>query len=180
MTSLAEPVHEGAGTAFVTLAGQRKEVAKARWNWNTELGLAVRVVRGRKMRVLAGVFNEFAAALQFPTYFGENKAAFDECIREADEFSRDAGLVVLLTEPDQILADEPVESLSWLIWTLEAAAVEWGMPIALGEWWDRPALPFHVVLAGDDPTIADSTSRWEAAGLSRPGTVDATGEISSL
>lgn len=178
MISLAEPVHEGANTAFVTLAGQRKEIAKARWNWNTDLRLAVRVVRGRKMRGLAGVFDEFAAALQFPTYFGENKAAFDECIREADEFSRDAGLVVLLTEPDQVLVDESVESLSWLIWTLEAAAVEWGMPIALGEWWDRPALPFHVVLAGDSAAIADSTSRWGTAGLSRPHTVDEAGKIS--
>lgn len=178
MTSLVEPVRTG--STFVVLAGRRDEIATARWKWSTGLGVAVRVVRGRKMRDVAGVFNEFAAALQFPTYFGENKAAFDECIREADEFSRDAGLVVLLTEPDQILADEPVESLSWLIWTLEAAAVEWGMPIALGEWWDRPALPFHVVLAGDGPTIADSTSRWGAAGLSRPGTVDVAGEISSL
>lgn len=132
MTSLVEPVRTG--STFVVLAGRRDEIATARWKWSTGLGVAVRVVRGRKMRDVTGVFDEFAAALQFPTYFGENKDAFDECIREADEFSRDVGLVVLLIEPDQVLADEPLASLGWLVSSLEDAAVEWGTPIALGEW----------------------------------------------
>jgi len=177
VTSLVEPLRAEMGSAFVLLAGRRNEIATARWKWSTGLGVAVRVVRGRKMRDAAGVFDEFAAALQFPTYFGENRDAFDECISEADEFSRDVGLVVLLTEPDQVLADESPASLKWLVSSLEHAALEWGTPIALGEWWDRPAVPFHVVLAGEGPTIAASIARWEAAGLSDLGTVDADGTI---
>ncbi|WP_199922364.1 barstar family protein [Microterricola viridarii] len=44
----------------------------------TDAGLTVRVVRGRKMRTLRPLFDEFAAALQFPLYFGENRDAFYE------------------------------------------------------------------------------------------------------
>ena len=32
-------------------------------------------------------------------------------------------------------------------WRLNAAT-EWGEKIDLGEWWDRPALKFHMILVG--------------------------------
>jgi len=40
-----------------------------------EADLAVRLVRGHKSRAVDGLFDEFAAALQFPYYFGANWAA---------------------------------------------------------------------------------------------------------
>ena len=42
-------------------------------------------LRGRKMTTLRQLFDEFAAALQFPYYFGANKDAFDECLSEVCE-----------------------------------------------------------------------------------------------
>ena len=39
-----------------------------------------------EFRSVAAVFDEFAAAFQFPYYFGRNKDAFDECMRDLDEF----------------------------------------------------------------------------------------------
>ena len=47
-----------------------------------ECRVTSRVLRGHKMRTTAALFDEFAAALQFPCYFGENWDAFDECLTD--------------------------------------------------------------------------------------------------
>lgn len=71
----------------------------------------VRHVRGRHMPSVAALFDEFAAALQFPYYFGRNKDAFDECFGEiADTVG--AGAVVLVLDADALLNERPAE-LSW-------------------------------------------------------------------
>ncbi|WP_430333629.1 barstar family protein [Rhodococcus sp. ACT016] len=71
----------------------------------------VRHVRGRRMPTVAALFDEFAAALQFPYYFGRNRDAFDECFGEiGDTVGDDA--VVLVLDADVLLAEQPAE-LSW-------------------------------------------------------------------
>jgi len=71
----------------------------------------VRHVRGRRMPTVAALFDEFAAALQFPYYFGRNKDAFDECFAEiADTVGDDA--VVLVLDADALLDEQPTQ-LSW-------------------------------------------------------------------
>ncbi len=68
----------------------------------------VRELRGAKMHTTAGVFDEFAAAFQFPYYFGENKDAFDECLRDLPDFVGDApGYVAVIRDADELLADQP-------------------------------------------------------------------------
>lgn len=126
-------------------------------------GLTVRVVRGRKMRTLATLFDEFAAALQFPLYFGENRDAFDECIANLEDMPPGKGYVVAVTDPERVLADEAPEALTWLVASLTGATEAYGQPIDRGEWWDRPAVPFHVVLAGADEAIPSTVRRWSAA-----------------
>ena len=37
-------------------------------------------IRGKRCSTEAAFFQEVSAALQFPSYFGENWAAFDECL----------------------------------------------------------------------------------------------------
>lgn len=145
------------------LEGDAQAVGSAVSGWVAS-GLTARVVRGRKMRTLAGLFDEFAAALQFPLYFGENEDAFNECIAELEALPAGGGYVVTITEPDQVLADEGAEALGWLVRSMEAAAEEWSQPVDLGEWWDRPAVPFHVVLAGEHDAIELTTRRWSRAG----------------
>jgi hypothetical protein len=44
----------------------------------------VRMIRGKKSQTIDELFNEVSAALQFPYYFGENWAAFNECIYDLD------------------------------------------------------------------------------------------------
>lgn len=145
------------------LVGDQKAVRSAIMDW-TEAGLTVRVVRGRKMSNLAELFDEFSAALQFPLYFGENEDAFDECIADLESLPVGEGYVVTITEPDLLLAEADPASLLWFARSLASAAREWGRPVELGEWWDRPAVPFHVVLAGTQESVGVAEQRWSNAG----------------
>jgi hypothetical protein len=138
-------------------------IADAQSSW-MDAGLVVRIIRGRKTRNRSTLFDEFSAAFQFPLYFGENEDAFDECLADLEGVPRGAGFVILITEPEQVLADASSETMVWLVNSLRGAAREWSEPIALGESWDRPAVPFHVVLACAPETVGEATLRWAAAG----------------
>jgi Barstar (barnase inhibitor) len=142
-----------------------KVASEAVSGW-AESGLVVRVVRGRKMRSREGLFNEFAAALQFPWYFGENADAFDECMADLGWLSPQSGYVVVITEPGEVLVEAGTDALAWLVESLSHACGEWARPVEQGEWWDRPAVPFHVVLLAVIGDAATAAARWTVAGAS--------------
>ncbi len=146
------------------LEGDSQAVGSAVIGW-IESGLTARVVRGRKTRTVGALFDEFAAALQFPPYFGENKDAFNECIADLGALPAGEGYVVAITEPDQVLADASAQDLRWLVNALESANASWSQPVELGEWWDRPAVPFHVVLMGENDVVERAARRWSSAGI---------------
>ena len=126
-------------------------------------GLTVRVVRGRKMRTVNALFDEMAAALQFPGYFGENWPAFDECLSDMDWLAPKSGIVLAVLDPSQVLEDAPAD-MSALVRSVAHAAETYAEAIERGEWWDRPAVPFHVVLLAAPRDFATALSQWEAAG----------------
>ncbi|HWC22836.1 MAG TPA: barstar family protein [Flexivirga sp.] len=151
------------GLRPLLLEGDAQSIGVAVTGW-IEAGLTARVVRGRKMRTVEGLLDEFAAALQFPLYFGENEDAFNECIAELETLPAGEGYVVTVTEPDQVLGDEDIAALGWLVRSLTSAAEEWARPVELGEWWDRPAVPFHLVLAGEREHVESAARHWVRAG----------------
>lgn len=73
------------------------------------------------MRTLDGVLDEFCAALQFPWYFGHNRDAFDECIRELDWLGTFDSLTVVIYDGDAILADD-AHFREWFATAIPAAA----------------------------------------------------------
>jgi hypothetical protein len=150
----------GAEAPFLSLEGSTTAAAKHALAWSKILTL--RVVRGRKARTVQAMFDEFAAALQFPYYFGESWAAFDECIADLEWLPTPAGIAVLIYDAAQVLLDEDPEELAVMVRAFTGAAETFGQPIAAGEWWDRPALPFHVVLHDEG---RNPLGRWEAAGV---------------
>lgn len=156
------------------LDGDHRAVSNAVAGWAVA-GFAVRVLRGRRMQTAADVFDEFAAALQFPLYFGYNKDAFDECISDLDWIPPGKGYVLIITEPDQVLADEPQASLGWFIDALSTAADTFAQSIDSGEWWDRPPVPFHVVLAGTGDVL-QAALRWAGVGFTSTA-VSVHGEV---
>jgi hypothetical protein len=70
------------------------------------------------------------------------------------------GFVVVVTEPDEVLADEEASELTWFAGSLVTAACTFGQPIDLGEWWDRPPVPFHVVFFGEQGSVERALRRW--------------------
>jgi hypothetical protein len=116
-----------------------KEFADYAYKLNYEKGseLAVRVVRGSKMRRLNDLYDEFAAALQFPNYFGENWDAFDECMADL-EWLPTTGYVLLISNTTDVLSEEPEKQFATFISVLSGICEEWARATA--------PKPFHVLL----------------------------------
>jgi|SRR6185369_4550914 len=135
-------------------------VTNEAWRLSREReGFAVRIVRGKKMKTLDGLFNEWAAALQFPFYFGENWNALKDCITDLDWLNAKGYLIVIL-DADSVLCDAPdcLSQMESLLEMLRLASSEWAMPIERGETWDRTARPFRVVFQ----TTRGNEMGWQA------------------
>lgn len=104
----------------------------------------IRLLRGAKMRSYQGLYDEFAAALQFPYYFGENMAAFDECLSDLEWLSGSC-FILAISDADLLLDQEDREALPHLIGRLAELAGEWNEPASdVGEYLRDPT-PFHVL-----------------------------------
>lgn len=84
--------------------------------------LAVRFVRGQKMRSVEALFDEVSSAFQFPYYFGENWAALDECIRDLSWISSKRFLLVIGKFESVLNQDVPARKVFGSV--LRAAIVE--------------------------------------------------------
>lgn len=152
-------------SALLMIEAHVKSVAEAVMEWR-DAGLTVRSVRGRKMRTVGGLFDEMAAALQFPYYFGENWPAFNECLADMDWLPKNVGIVILVYDAVGVLAEATEADLAVLLDSIEFARSSYAEPIELGEWWDRPAVPFHVVLHSSHPgDSAAIRARWQKGGI---------------
>ncbi|MFG2777494.1 barstar family protein [Streptomyces prunicolor] len=109
--------------------------------------------QGGEARTLDSFFSMISSRLDFPEYFGRNWPALKDCLTDLEWLPADSYCLVFRNS-DLLFADEPIERRAFLH-TVKLSAEEWAAPVALGEWWDRPAIPFHVVL---DLGIAD----WDA------------------
>lgn len=122
----------------------------------------VRFLRGNKMQTAPQLFDEFAAALQFPYYFGENWNALSECLADL-EWLPGGPCVLLIMNALELLAREPEEALAMFFDLLEVAAEAWTVvedsPV------ERPARPFHVVFQCSPEYEAPFLARVHGAGF---------------
>lgn len=84
-----------------------------------------RTARASKAHDKQGFFDEISAALQFPSYFGENWDALDECINDLDWLPATDSYLLLITDADQLLEDGPFKDLEILMTILEKTAKNW-------------------------------------------------------
>lgn len=101
-------------------------------------GFVVRELRGSRMRTVPALYDEFAAALQFPYYFRPNKDSFDECLLDLDDSLGEApGYVLAIRDAEQLLAEVPAER-EWFVSVVEECA----------DFWPSRDVVFRVVLQG--------------------------------
>jgi hypothetical protein len=98
-------------------------------------------LRGKKMTTIQSAFDEIGAAFQFPWYFGENWAAFDECLNDPDWMPALA-TVVVVTDSSALFASERARDklAARFIATLRRAIDDWGSGV------NGRSLGFGVVL----------------------------------
>jgi hypothetical protein len=70
------------------------------------------------------------------------------------------GYVLLIVQPELVLTAETDDTLDVLRRIIVRASERWATPIARGEWWDRPAIPFHVVLQFPSDADVVALDRW--------------------
>lgn len=123
--------------------------------------VVARLIRGTKARTTPALFDEVAAALQFPFYFGENWDAFDECIHDLDWLAADVVLLVI-ADADALLDQEPSEDLRVLLKILEDAAQE---PVRGEGWLSKPPQRLRVLLHSTAKEQATLSRRLHAIGI---------------
>ena len=114
------------------------------------------------MRSLQGLMDEFGAALQFFEGFGENWHALKECLSYLDEWLPADQYILLISNSDQVLVNDPSQ-LKWLLKTLHEVGQWWLEPITDNESFNRPSKRFKAIFA-TMPELFDTTlRRFESA-----------------
>jgi RNAse (barnase) inhibitor barstar len=131
--------------------------------------VVVRLVRGDKMLSYRQLFDEFAAALQFPYYFGMNLNALDECLRDL-EWVRGRVVTLAISDAVRTLSLEEEDALINFLQLLNDVAAEWNEGVAPVEPESRPPTPFHVLLHAASADAQGLQEQVVAAGLVAPVT----------
>lgn len=133
-------------------------------------GYSVIHVRGERMQTVAELFAEFAAAFQFPWYFGNNWSAFDECMRDLDEWlPSKLGYVVSIWNSAEVLSrsvDASIQSddLALFVRRLKFVADEWRSPSGMVAGGQLAPKEFRIFLHTEEHTGDATTAIWNAAG----------------
>lgn len=117
---------------------------------------AVVRLRGSRCPDAAGLFAEAAAALQFPSYFGENWDAFADCLRDLSWLPA-RGYLLVLDDADQLLRGAP-DDLETLRTVLTETAQVWGQQQAVLPDGTADPVPFSSLLVSP-PGTGHATAR---------------------
>ena len=118
---------------------------------------AVVRLRGRRCRETPGLFAEAAAALQFPSWFGENWDAFADCLSDLSWLPA-RGYLLVLDGADQLLAGNPQDLETLRAVLVETAEVWADHQAALPDGTAGP-VPFSSLLVSPPGTGAATVRR---------------------
>lgn len=105
----------------------------------------IRVVRGRRMQSKEHLLDEFAAALQFPLYFGRNWDAFEECMADLQWLPAKT-YVLVISDAGSLLKMEPANSIVVLFEILDRVSREWAAGKLPNINVEQEPVRFHVLL----------------------------------
>lgn len=126
-------------------------------------GTAVRVVRGAKMLTEERAFDEFAAAFQFPYYFGENWDAFAECINDLSWLPASRYLTVV--RDAHLAMSQEQDRFATLVRILAEAGRSWAEVSPTARPWAPEPRPFHVLLLTTPTHLHELSSLLSAASI---------------
>ena len=113
-------------------------------------GNIVRFIRGEKATTKADLFDEFAAALQFPIHFGHNWDALADSLTDLDWLGVAFGYYVVIWNADKFLAGD-AESLQTFSSIVQDTNVTWT---------NSQRKPFKVVLQVAEDKAEQVKSAW--------------------
>jgi RNAse (barnase) inhibitor barstar len=116
--------------------------------------MVIRVVRGLRMQSKERLLDEFAAALQFPLYFGRNWDAFEECMADLQWLPAKA-YVLVVSDAGSLLKMEPANSAVVLFEILDRVSREWSEGKLPDTNVQQEPVLFHVLLQDDASNIED-------------------------
>jgi RNAse (barnase) inhibitor barstar len=158
------PLLQTKGPWLHVLVANESEVCDRSWALQKSSGKVVaRLIRGHKARNTPTLFDEVAAALQFPCYFGENWDAFAECLTDLEWLPGDA-YILFITNSNRLLEEESPQELRKLLDLLAYAGEEWSRDLAGDQ--PRSAKPFHTVLQctkEDEPRLGHKMQATQVA-----------------
>jgi RNAse (barnase) inhibitor barstar len=132
-----------------------------------EYGITARVLNGFRTCTVSSFFDEFALRLDFPDYFGHNWSALKDCLVDLAWLPGFA-YVLVIYQSRYLLQKEEESKTASFVRVIESAAKEWAAPISLGEDWDRPAIPFHLVLQETPDNLPLLRTRFQQLGVDLP------------
>ena len=132
------------------LLGAEQTLAELYRTANALGGVQCRIARGRKMLVRQSLFDETAAALQFPWYFSDNWDSFEECLGDLDWLSS-KHIVLGISSAVDLLKEESDESLQVFSDIVQRAVTAHSQ---------RVQRSVHVVFQFTRPEEAERLTRW--------------------
>lgn len=121
-----------------------------------------KVIRGQKCKSVTGLLNEWAAVLQFPDYFGENWAAFDECLNDLEWLPADSYILAITNS--QLIFKWRKKDFKDLINTLKNAVQEWTGGRFYDSFPTHPT-PFHIIFQCNELHIEAFQKKLIKAGI---------------
>ncbi len=121
----------------------------------------VRFIRGRRCPTSNSLLQEFAAALQFPYYFGHNWDALDECLSDL-EWLQGSQYIIIITQANELLKQEG-EKFGLLLNILTGASEYWMHPSEMK--WTSNSIPFHVIFHCEQSSKQALMNRCHSAGI---------------
>ena len=128
------------------------------------VGIEVRIIDGAHTKTLDALFDAFAEAWHFPPWFGRNKDAFNDFMRDLDNMVNTAtgrppaaGYLTDITDAHLVLADQP-EAFSWFAKK---------MPFYRAYYRDEASPPaaFGLLLSAPLDHLHEVRERWLAASV---------------
>ena len=129
----------------------------------TNTKVVVRIIQGKRCSTKKEVFQEWAAGLQFPYYFGNNWDAFNECINDLEWLPAEYYVIVIMNA-DRILSNAE-EDFQVLVDILKQTADTWFKSHESYDNFPRPATPFHIVFHCKEEKKVFVKNRLKKAGV---------------